>query len=597
MQYQDTFLFQLKNYGKATSLIAVVGILGFSLSLRFNPGAAAAQSIDPAVAPADGSQISSSAVVENHILPAAPESIANHRLESSRHTPERLVASMLEESIPSNVILYTTRPGDTLQSLASRFDVDLDDIYSEDRLLMGNHQLIDPNVELLIPREVRTTSHSHLLLPDSELVYSPSSKDFDVSDFANEYGGYLTKYREMVDGIWMNGPEVVARAALDNSINPRLLLAILEYRSGWLTNPEKPRTSAYLFPIWQDDPRLQGLYLQLMWAAEELSQAYYGWREGTFLRLTFPDGSSQDVAPELNAGTVAIQHLLSRFSSYSYWPADLSDHPLIEIFTGLYGDPLSFDIPIFDMAVRQPEMSLPFPGSNPWIFTGGPHSAWGTKSAWAALDFAPKWDPWSWSSNKEILSVADGVIARLDHGVIVVDLDGDGYEQTGWSIQYLHVIASNAIAVGQDVSRGQLLGHASIEGGVAKGIHLHIARKYNGEWILADGPLPFELGGWRVRADSQPYEGVLYQAGCELLACLCSSDRILDEIGLGDSLKAVILPNLSGYCPFPQLTIQPDNPEPHSVDIVSGASALAANGEGASIADAIPTLKSFWLPE
>ena len=90
MQDRDTFLSQLKKYGKVTSLIAVVGIVGFPLSLRFNPGAAAAHSIDPAVAPADGPQISSNAMVEKPIFQAAPESVTNHRLDYSRHTPELL---------------------------------------------------------------------------------------------------------------------------------------------------------------------------------------------------------------------------------------------------------------------------------------------------------------------------------------------------------------------------------------------------------------------------------------------------------------------------------------------------------------------------
>ena len=49
----------------------------------------------------------------------------------------------------------------------------------------------------------------------------------------------------------------------------------------------------------------------------------------------------------------------------------------------------------------------------------------------------------------------------------------------------------------------------SCEGGVATGTHLHIARKYNGEWILADGALPFVLSGWRVYAGDRPYQGKL----------------------------------------------------------------------------------------
>jgi hypothetical protein len=34
------------------------------------------------------------------------------------------------------------------------------------------------------------------------------------------------------------------------------------------------------------------------------------------------------------------------------------------------------------------------------------------------------------------------------------------------------------------------VGHPSCEGGSSSGIHIHIARKFNGEWVLADGGLP-----------------------------------------------------------------------------------------------------------
>ncbi len=49
----------------------------------------------------------------------------------------------------------------------------------------------------------------------------------------------------------------------------------------------------------------------------------------------------------------------------------------------------------------------------------------------------------------------------------------------------------------------------SCEGGVSTGTHVHIARKYNGEWILADGPLAFDLDGWVARNGEAPYKGTL----------------------------------------------------------------------------------------
>jgi hypothetical protein len=36
-----------------------------------------------------------------------------------------------------------------------------------------------------------------------------------------------------------------------------------------------------------------------------------------------------------------------------------------------------------------------------------------------------------------------------------------------------------------------------------------MARKYNGEWMLADGTLAFNLEGWVAHFGSQPYRGTL----------------------------------------------------------------------------------------
>ena len=73
------------------------------------------------------------------------------------------------------------------------------------------------------------------LIPDSELVYGPAARDFDVRGFAAPLGGYLTGYSEEVEGQLLDGPAIVDLIAQRYSINPRLLLAVLEHQSGWLT--------------------------------------------------------------------------------------------------------------------------------------------------------------------------------------------------------------------------------------------------------------------------------------------------------------------------------------------------------------------------
>jgi len=108
--------------------------------------------------------------------------------------------------------------------------------------------------------------------------------------------------------------------------------------------------------------------------------------------------------------------------------------------------------------------------------------------------------------------MAPGLVVRSGGGVIVQDLDGDGFEQTGWNILYLHVTRIQ-VEVGDWLELSDLLGHPSCEGGISTGTHVHVARKYNGEWIPADGPLPFVLSGWEAHAGADVYLGTLTRDG------------------------------------------------------------------------------------
>jgi LasA protease len=103
----------------------------------------------------------------------------------------------------------------------------------------------------------------------------------------------------------------------------------------------------------------------------------------------------------------------------------------------------------------------------------------------------------------------------------MVDLDGDGHEQTGWVLFYLHVASVGRVPVGSWVEQGDPIGHPSCEGGFSEASHLHLARKYNGEWIAADGPLPLILSGWTFLSGGTPYEGTAVRGDEERTACEC----------------------------------------------------------------------------
>ena len=123
---------------------------------------------------------------------------------------------------------------------------------------------------MFIPARLGETTSAERLLPDSEVVYSTSAADFDTQAFAAQAGGRLSSYQEWRKSFGtLSGAAIVERVALDNSINPRLLLALLEYQNGWIYgNPTERDARDYPFGYRND--RYVGLYRQLVWAVNQL---------------------------------------------------------------------------------------------------------------------------------------------------------------------------------------------------------------------------------------------------------------------------------------------------------------------------------------
>ena len=66
---------------------------------------------------------------------------------------------------------------------------------------------------------------------------------------------------------------------------------------------------------------------------------------------------------------------------------------------------------------------------------------------------------------------------------------------------------------GGDCASGQPDRASLLRRGCATGTHVHIARKYNGEWIDADSAVPFNLEGWIAHNGAEPYLGTLKRYG------------------------------------------------------------------------------------
>ncbi len=214
---------------------------------------------------------------------------------------------------------YQVQPGDSLEAIAQRAGVTVADLVSANEGLDPAAGL-SPAMVLHLPAPV-VVGPDFKIIPNSELVYSPTTIGFDTINFVQSHGGYLAAYTEEVESRERTGAEIVEFVARQYSVNPRLLLALLEHQSGWVTQ-QNPDPATLYYPMGHaSEPWKSGLDAQLRWAANQLNRGYYLWRAGSLATLTLADGSEVTLVPTLNAGTVGVEHFFAQHYGGAGWRA------------------------------------------------------------------------------------------------------------------------------------------------------------------------------------------------------------------------------------------------------------------------------------
>jgi len=425
---------------------------------------------------------------------------------------------------PGELVDYTAQTGDTLAALALHFNTTVAEILTANPIVPADATTMPPGLPMKIPIYYRSLWGSpYQIIPDSLYINGPEQVDFNSSAFVNETDGWLNKYRAYVSGQSRSGAEIVDLVALNYSLSPQLLLALLEYQTGALSDPRQPRDE-FLLDLKQKER--EPLYLQLLDAAELLNNGYYAWRSGDLNELDLSDGSLEIPDPWQNAATVGLQVYFSKVFTKPYYLRATSPDGLAATYRQLFGDPWVDVKPHIPGSLRQPGFRLPFLPDKYWAYTGGPHSPWGEGAPFAAIDFAPPSTQTGCALSDEwVVAMSDGLVSRSETGIVVLDLDMDGDERTGWNVFYLHLREDGRAAVGTRLKAGDAVGHPSCERGSSTGTHVHIARKYNGEWILAEGVIGFNLEGWQAFCGDAAYEGTLVKGGSTVRACVCADAR------------------------------------------------------------------------
>ena len=467
---------------------------------------------------------------------ATPLSASSSQIQSATIAP--LPTLDPTTVVPLEQSEYVVQVGDTLSDIANRFNISIN-------TLVRLNQLTNPDVLyvgqiLKLPGPPQLVSPAIKTLPDGALIRGPDSGAIDLAEFISQQTGYLKQYYES----WVYGAasggvvtetrsaaQIIESVSLEYSIDIRILLTLLEYQGKWLSDPF-PVAERLSQPIVVGNAFPNGLYRQLSWSANQLNYGYYGWRYGTLKSINSFSGERFQLSSGLNAASAAIQAFFSQIHPNAIWERDISSEGFLKTYREYFGDPFTFASDIVHSShLKQPNLNLPFAPGETWYFTGGPHTGWGSNSTWGALDFAPP-DAGQYSSSCfisqfPVLAVADGLVVHSDSGLVLQDLDQDGDPGTGWLMVYLHISSEERVKEGVTLSAGEIIGYPSCEGGYSTATHLHIARRYNGEWLPADCmncpenlDVPaFDLGGWQaVGVQYREYQGRLVRGDEERVA-------------------------------------------------------------------------------
>ncbi|HEY3473086.1 MAG TPA: LysM domain-containing protein, partial [Anaerolineales bacterium] len=263
-------------------------------------------------------------IIENMITPLAP-------------TPVPAPTSGRPSYAPGELVDYTAQNGDTLPALAARFNTTVEEIMAANPIIPVDATTMPPGFPMKIPiYYLPLWGTAYQSIPDHAFVNGPAQIGFSTSAFVAGTSGWLKNYRVWAGEKNRTGAEAVDYIAQNYSISPQLLLALLEYQSGALTQPAMPG-GKYMLGFRRVN--YETPYLQLIIAANTLNNGYYNSRAGRLTEFELLDGSLFRPDPWQNAGSVALQYYFSRLYQGERYFASIGPEGLAQVFQTFFGDP------------------------------------------------------------------------------------------------------------------------------------------------------------------------------------------------------------------------------------------------------------------
>ena len=402
----------------------------------------------------------------------------------------------------------------------------------------------------VLPRGVFSSPEQYPLISDQQFVFHPTLFDFDIEVFLQEQNSGLLSYSETVGTEQRSAAETIHDLAHYYSINPQVLLTLLELQTGAVSSEilnQEQIDYAFQFPE-------AGLSNQLNSVAEHLLRDYYGHK-------TNAAANSSRNSVSLNSGTLAITQYYDEFFREGESRDRLlsrQEGSFYDVFSTFFGDPLAGNLVNVSPSGPMRGARLPWLAGETWNYNSGPHNySVGVPQCtdlsrcplpWSSLDFGTM-DAISCSANDgggtyspywAAAALGGKVVQASSSGIVIIDhLDG-------WFTYYVHLSQTGLVKPG-DISQGDPVGHPSCAGKTS-GVHTHFAINYEGEFQNID---KLNLSGWTVAKTNSNYDGTMTCPDGRLKKASASrtdSSKIADdcEPSATDRLSVVMIIDSTG---------------------------------------------------
>ena len=125
--------------------------------------------------------------------------------------------------------------------MASRFNTTQSEILKANPIIPAVTTTLPPGMPMKIPIYYRSQWGSPFqILPDSLFANGPAQIGFSARSFVDRQPGWFKYFTAYTGEQNRRGGEIVDYIATTYSISPRLLLALLEYQTGALTQKHRP---------------------------------------------------------------------------------------------------------------------------------------------------------------------------------------------------------------------------------------------------------------------------------------------------------------------------------------------------------------------